>query len=105
MNQEPEIKIEESDYEAIDSAKQIDCEKEKKEREILLIELINKVDALIQKSWISYDLIEEEVSHGEFEYTIITQIEDLRNKLEMEREEIKKPLINPKNEEKDKLEK
>jgi hypothetical protein len=95
INREPETKIDESDYEVI-STERIACEKEKEERERLLIELISKVDLLTQENWINYDLIEEEVSHGEYEYTLITQIKDLKNELkselEMEREEIKKAL-------------
>ena len=44
------------------------------------------------QNWINYDLVEEEVSHGEYEYTLITQIQDLEAELELEREESKKAL-------------
>ena len=91
MNQESETKIEEKDYEVI-NAQQIAYEKEKKEWERLIVELESKVDALAQENWINYDLVEEEISHGEYEYTLITQIEGLKNELEMEREEVKKAL-------------
>ena len=50
INRESEIKIDESDYEVISSAEQISYEKEKKEREKLVVELESKVDALTREN-------------------------------------------------------
>jgi len=83
--------IKEDGYEIINQ-QQIAYEKEKQEWQRLLIELESRFDFLTAQNWINYDLVEEEVSHGEYEYTLITQIQGLEAELELEREESKKAL-------------
>jgi hypothetical protein len=87
--------ISEADYEVINQ-QQIAYEKEKQAWQKLLIELESQLEASTVSNWINYDLVEEEISHGDYEYTLLTSTRKLKaelaEELALEREECAKAL-------------